>query len=192
VAAPRRHHREAAGAGPIDQIADQRRLVAEGQRVDNAGIGRLLRQQRPAEGIGLDRHVDHVLALRKCFQAMVHGRDRIAGAFDDHVDRRVAHQGLPVVADVRAAAVAVGQRAARALRLQPTCQVGAAVGRQVGDAHQVHAGRARDLRQVHRAELAGADEADAHRPAFGGALLELGEQVHVRQPSSCRRWAPRR
>ena len=73
-----------------------------------------------------------------------------------------------------------------ALGFQPTRARLAArrVGRQVGDADQVHARRARDLRQVHGAELAGADQADADRLAFGGALLELGVEVHVRRPSS--------
>ena len=46
----------------------------------------------------------------------------------------------------------------------------------VGDAGQVHAGRARDLRQVHRAELAGADEADAD-----GLALGLAAQKHLMQ-----------
>src|SRR3982751_6686496 len=47
------------------------------------------------------------------------------------------------------------------------------LGEQVGDARQVHTGRVRDLREVHRAELAGADQADADGTAFGGALLEF-------------------
>ena len=31
---------------------------------------RLEREQRPAEGVGLDRHVDHVLAVLECLEAM--------------------------------------------------------------------------------------------------------------------------
>jgi hypothetical protein len=57
---------------------------------------------------------------------------------------------------------------------QPTrARLACVVGREVGDRRQVHAGRARNLRQVHGAELAGADQADADRLAFGGALLEF-------------------
>jgi hypothetical protein len=43
----------------------------------------------------------------------------------------------------------------------------------------MNAGRARNLGEVHGAELAGADEADAHGPVFGGALLEFGMKTHV-------------
>ncbi len=188
VAAAGGHHRKAAGARPVDQVADQRRLVAEGERIDHAGFGRLARQQRAAERIGLDRDVDHVLAVREGFQAVVDRGDRVAGAFDDDVDRRMAHQRLPVLADVGGAVLQRCVEAGRArLRVVPADarEVAArAVGRQVGDADQVHARRARNLRQVHRAELAGADQADADRLAFGCALLELGVQAHLRLPSS--------
>ena len=123
VAAPGRDHREAAGARPVDQVADQRRLVAEGQRIDHAGLGGALRQQRAAEGIGLDGDVDHVLAVREGLQAMLDRGDRIAGAFDDDVDRRMPHQRLPVVADMGAAAASPRRRARRpacAAASQPT------------------------------------------------------------------------
>ena len=45
-------------------------------------------------------------------------------------------------------------------------------------AEQVHAGRARHLGHVHRAELAGPDQADADRAAFGRALLQLTMKAH--------------
>src|SRR5690606_19333890 len=54
--------------------------------------------------------------------------------------------------------------------------------REVGHADQMHAGRAPDLRQVHRAELAGADQADANRGAFSGAFLEHAVQVQLLSP----------
>ncbi len=90
VAAAGRDDREAAGARPVDQVADQRRLVAEGERIQHAGRRRTLRQQRTAEGIGLDRDVDHVLAVVEGAQAVLDRRDRMAGAFDDDVDLRMA------------------------------------------------------------------------------------------------------
>ena len=65
VAAARGGDREAAGARPVDQVADQRRLVAERERVDDARVGGALREQRPAERIRLDRHVDDVLAVAR-------------------------------------------------------------------------------------------------------------------------------
>jgi hypothetical protein len=71
---------------------------------------------------------------------------------------------------------AASRLAARVSRVAPADarEVAArAVGREVGDADEVHARRARDLRQVHRAELAGADQADADRLAVGLAPQQL-------------------
>ena len=123
-----------------------------------------------------------MLALRERLQAMVDGGHRVAGAFDDHVDRRMAHQRLPIVADERGAALArVVQRFGRRALRRPadTLEVGPRrSGRQIGNADQMHARRARNLRQVHRAELAGADETDANRLAIGLALLKFAVQTH--------------
>ena len=178
--APGGHHREAAAARPVDQVADQRGLVAEGERVDDTRLRSTFGQQRATERIGFDRHVDDMLAVREGLKAMVDGSDRMSRAFDDDVDRGMAHQGLPVVADMRAA---IGQRSIEARCLHALGRPADArevaargLGVEVGDAGQVHPGRARHLREVHAAEFAGADQADAHRPCLSGALLELGEQ----------------
>jgi hypothetical protein len=183
VAAARGHHRKAAGARPVDQVADQRRLVTERQRIHHAGLLRLACQHRAAQCVGLDGDVDHVLVLRERAKAVIHRGDRRAGALDDHVDRRMAHQRLPVVADVRATLAQRGieRGGLRALeRPAHARQVAAcSIGRQVGDAHQVHAWRAWRLRQVHRAELAGADQSHAHRPVRGRALLQQRVQAHA-------------
>ncbi len=79
VPAAGRRHLEARGAGPVDQLADQRRLVAIGEAVDHAGRGRAAGEQRAAEGVGLDRHHHHALAVAEGFQRMLDGGDRIAG-----------------------------------------------------------------------------------------------------------------
>jgi hypothetical protein len=66
-------------------------------------------------------------------------------------------------------------------------QVGAGVvWRQVGNAHQVHAGGARNLRQVHGAEFARADQANADGAVFCSTLQEFGVQVHAVSFSSSR------
>jgi hypothetical protein len=149
VAAPGGHHREAATARPVHQVADQRRLVAEGQRIDHAGLLCPAREQRPTERVGLDRHVDHMLAVLEGRQAMVDRGNGVAGALDDDVDRRVPHQGLPVVADMRAAVlqcrVQARRHAALGLPADPREVAPGAVGAQVGNAGQMHARRARDL-----------------------------------------------
>ena len=89
---------------------------------------------------------------------------------------------FPVLADVRRPVLDRGVEARRTrLRVVPADarKVPArAVGGEVGDADEVNAGRARDLRQVHRAELAGADEADADRLPVGLAPQQLLVQAH--------------
>ena len=80
VPAPGGDHRKTRRARPVDQLADQRRLIAVGQAVDHAGRLRLLREQRAAQSVGLHRHVDHVLAMGERSQAMLHRSGRIAGA----------------------------------------------------------------------------------------------------------------
>ena len=118
---------------------------------------------------------------------MVDRGDRRAGAFHDDVDGRVAHQRAPVVTHVRVAVAQRGVEAGRlhALRLPAHAFEVAAggLGAEVGDAQQVHARRARNLRQVHAAELAGANQADADRAALGRALLQLAVQAALHAAS---------
>ena len=97
MATPSGHHRKATGARPIDQVANQCRLIAKRQRVNHPGSLRTARQQRTAKGIGFDGDVDHVFALGKGLQNMVHRVQGRARAFDHHVNGRMAHQGLPII-----------------------------------------------------------------------------------------------
>ena len=46
------HHLEPGGARPVDHLADQRRLVAIGQGIDDAGRPRARRQKRPGQRVG--------------------------------------------------------------------------------------------------------------------------------------------
>ena len=54
------------------------------------------------------------------------------------------------------------------------------IGREVGDRDDVNAGRVLRLREVHRAELAGADQPDAKGTAFGGARQQHSMEIHRR------------
>ena len=85
-----RDHLEAAGARPVDVLADQRRLVAPGQAVDDAGRLGLAREQRARQRVGLD--VDHhdVLAMRDRLERVANAGLRDAGRLDDHLDARMA------------------------------------------------------------------------------------------------------
>ena len=188
VAAARRRDGKARGARPVDQFADQRRLVAVGEAVDHTRFGGTAREQRAAEGIGFHRHHHHTLAVPEGFQRMLDGGDRIAGRFDDHVDLGMGDQRLPVVGQERVAVLArFGERRGGrdiGLPAQPRQILPRAGRRHVGDAEQMDARRRRDLAQVHRAELAGADQADAQRIVVRGALQQHAVKVHCFLPYS--------
>jgi hypothetical protein len=49
---------------------------------------------------------------------------------------------------------------------------------EIGKRDKMHAARAAKLRQEHGAELAGTDQADCHRAAFGLPLQQHGRQIH--------------
>src|SRR6266446_1960628 len=51
------------------------------------------------------------------------------------------------------------------------------IRRQIGDADEMHSGRSRHLRDVHGAELSGADDADAKRVLL--SLLQFRVEIHV-------------
>ena len=97
VAATGRCDRKTASARPIDQIANKRRLVAESQRINQTSISRLASQQRAAKRIGFHGDIHHVFAMGERRQAMLYRSNRVAGAFDHHIDQGVGHQRLPVL-----------------------------------------------------------------------------------------------
>ena len=86
-------HAEAAGTRPVHQLADQRGLVAVGQRIHHTGALRLARQRDAGQHIGLD--VDHhdVLALGDRAARMRDAGGRVAGRFHHNLDvRRLQHR----------------------------------------------------------------------------------------------------
>ena len=82
----RRNHLETAGARPIDVLADQRRLVAPGEAVNDARCLRLAGEQRTRQRIGLDVHHDDVLAVLDRFQRVHDPGLGNTGRLDDHLD----------------------------------------------------------------------------------------------------------
>jgi hypothetical protein len=172
-------------------------LVAIGEAVDHTRLGGAPGQQRAAKRVSFDRHHDHALALPKGLQGVLDSGDRIAGGLDHDVDFRVADQGAPIVGEMGVAVPArFGERPRSrhfGLPTQPR-QVFLRLGRrQIGDADKVDAGRGRDLREIHGAKLAGADQPDAQWFAVGRALQQHAMQVHRILPYSaaCLRRAAR-
>ena len=110
----------------------------------------------------------------------VQGRPR---ALHHHINRRVPHQGLPIVGHMGGAVL---DRLVQRLGLQAfglpahPGQVGVHTRwGQVGNAHQMHTRGARHLGQVHGAKFTGPDQADANGPLAGFALEQFGMQVHA-------------
>jgi hypothetical protein len=88
----RRDDPEPAGPRPVDVLANQRRLVAPRQRVDDSGLSALPRQQRSGQGIGLDVDHDDMLAVRNRRLAQLDAGSGIARRLDHHVDLGMADQ----------------------------------------------------------------------------------------------------
>ena len=94
--------RKARGARPVDELANERRLVAIGEAVHHAGGRGLLREERTAESIRLDGDHHHVLALLERLERVLDRGDRVARRFDDDVHFRIADELAPVLGDRRA------------------------------------------------------------------------------------------
>ncbi len=112
----RRDDLEAAGPRPIHHLADHRRLVAPGQRIDHAGRPRLPRQQRPGERVGLDIDHHHMLAVGEAGLREADARARIARGLHDDLDGGMPDHRLGVLRQVGGAGpqrvVEAGRRAA--------------------------------------------------------------------------------
>ena len=167
---------EAAGARPVDHLADQGRLVAVSHGIDHAGLPAALGQERPRQHVGLDVDHDDVLAVLGGGQGVGDARGRVAGGVDHDVDLsvkpRAGNQRQAVLQELRA--------------LDQLCRpadgaAGAlgALRREVGDGGDLDAPHLGRLGQEHGAELAGADQPDADRaPAIAQALLQKSVEIH--------------
>ena len=163
-------------------LADQRRLVAPGEAVDDARRLRPAREQRAGDRVGL--HIDHddVLAVRDRRKRVTDAGFRHAGRLHDHLDVGKADQRFGVGRHVGAARlerIAQGRRReglvlpAGGAKLPP-----GAINVEIGEADEMHAARAAHLGEEHGAELAGADQPDGHGAAGGLPLQQHGMQIH--------------
>ncbi len=169
-------------------LADERRLVAPGKRVDDPGLLRFAREQGAGHHVCL--HIDHdnVLAVVDRLEAMGDAGVRIARGVDHDLHRRMRDERRDVVAEERGRA-AGGRVQARGgeLRLRPPGQrAGGARPRdvEVGDPDDVHpCGQAR-LRQVHGAEFSGADQAYSDRAPLLLPARQHAIEIHASTPYS--------
>src|SRR5207245_1480846 len=93
------------------------------------------------------------------------------------------NQGGRTVSDVSATALAgVSDRVGRNGCVRPTSRSKLILGArdvEIGDGDEMHAPRRSHLAEKHRAEFAGADQADGDRPSGCLALEQHGVKVHV-------------
>ena len=162
-------HFEAGGARPVDMLADQGRLVAPGQRIDDARRLGLARQQGAGDGIGF--HIDHddVLAVLDGGERVMNTGAGHAGRLDNDLDTRIGDHRLGIGGDESGAALVRVIKRGRGVklgrpagRLQLTARAGDV---EVGDADDMRARGQPRLRQIHGAEFTGADDTDGDRLA---------------------------
>ncbi len=177
-----RDHVETAGARPVDLLANQRRLVAPGERIDDAFFGRLAREQWTGQRIRLDVDHDDVLARFDRSEAEADAGCGIAGRLDDDVDLRGCEDRAGIVGDKCLAGLEGIVDRGRVNLLGRPADAGEAltgtIGQQIGQRCHVHALGQAYLREEHRAEFTGADLADADRLVVIGALGEHAGEVH--------------
>jgi hypothetical protein len=162
---------ETTGARPINKFAGQRRLVAVGERIDDAFRPRFFDQQRPRQHVSFD--VDHDDVLLRGYRGAGMGDTgrRVAGRLDDDLDLGIG-TGVAAIRD---------EPRTRELRLVPADRMARLAGAllvKIGDDRDFDAGHRRRLVQKHRAELAGADQPDPHRPPGRGAPLRQLVKAH--------------
>ena len=107
---------------------------------------------------------------------------RNTGCLDDHLDLRQRNQRLGIGRHMGAARLeCIAQRCRGRHLFVPAGAAKLALGArdvEIGDADDVHAARQPRLREKHGAELAGADQADRHRPASGLPFEQHGVEIH--------------
>ncbi len=162
---------EAGGAGPVDHLGGQRRLVAIGERIDHACFSRFLGEQRARKHVGFDIHHHDMPARGDRGARMLDPDGGIAGRLHHHV-HRASGNGARAVIGEDGGGDPLGAPADGAAGL--AC----AVAVDIDDDGHLQPRRVRHLRQKHRAELPGADQGDTDRFAGGRAGLEEAVEVH--------------
>ena len=184
-------HAKPRRAGPVDDLGDERGLVAIGEGIDDPGLRRPAGDERAGQRVGLD--VDHhdVALVPAAGERVADAGARMARRLDDHLDPVGGDQPFRVVGEEgRALAQRLGD-APRAVALRGPVDPGergpCPLRIEVGDADDVQPRRARRLRQEHRAELAGPDHPDPHRIPGRRPRGELVVQAHGVLPRPARR-----
>ena len=175
-------HGESAGARPVHLLADEGRLVAVGERVDDPRLRRPPRKERTRQGVGLDVDHDDRLLVPAAGEDVDDPRGGVSRGVDDHVEAGRGDHGRGIVGDERrAVGQGVRECCRRTLTLRPAGPPERLNGPrrgEVGDGGQMDPGGAFGLGQVHAAELAGADQADPEGSLFPVPFRQEGMEVH--------------
>ena len=175
-------HLESARPGPVNLLADERRLVAVGQGVDDPRLGRAPGQQRSGQNVPFHVDHDHVTAPSDGQKGMADAALGHAGGFHHHLHAAGGDQRLGVFGDMGGP---LGQGLGEGGRADPFLgPAGRTEGRprrgdgKVRHPENVQPGRVQGLGQEHGTELSGPDEADAQRPALLGPGQEHAMESH--------------
>lgn len=174
------HNLEAAGAGPVDMLTNQRWLIAPRKAVDHAGFPRVPCQQGTGQRIRFHVHHDNVPAILDGHEAMADAGWGIAGRIDDDFDSVGTNQGVGIVTDAcRPTRHCFGERGGRDLLRGPAgaeACISGAIDVQIRYACDVQAARQARLDQKHRTELPRPNQANPHGiPSLGAGRQHRAE-----------------
>jgi hypothetical protein len=185
----RAHDLETRDSRPIDELGNQRRLIAISERVKDTGLGGSPREKRSGQRVRLDIDHHQVPLTLTAGKSVLDSRRGTARRLHDHLEAVRGDERACVVRKERSTSdesfadrlcLRVTLRGSDADESPPS-----AVEVEVGHPDQVQPRRPQRLRQEHRAELARPDQTDADRFPGPGSLGQPQRHVH-RLPASLR------
>ena len=163
---------EAGRARPVDEFADQRRLIAIGHRIDQALGTRLFSQDRSDHDVGFDIDHDHMLVMLDGAKRMARAGNRMAGRFDDAFDLAAFEHCVDIVGHERRSALdGIAAAGGRIALFRPTDTAHGFLRLadiKIDDGDQVKTLDLLRLRHDHGSELSSADQAHPDGASIGG------------------------
>src|SRR5918993_1825787 len=175
-------NREPACPGPIDLLANNGRLVAVSQAVDETGLAGFVGQERTGDHIGFDIDHDYVPSGFDGREAMLDSSFGASGRFDQDVETiRLDQMLVGIGYEGRPGREGCVKTVRRILLLAPTDPLACFPrpgGVEISNPEHVDSRGLTSLRQEHGPKLAGSDEPYPDRLTFFRPCFQHGCQVH--------------